>query len=120
MAAVVYFAQSDQTGLVKVGATYCVENRMQLLRSVRGGRSVKLLATIPGMRGLESQFLRHFWSRHVGREWFQPDADMLADIARVAAGTFDIAELPQGPNPILSEAMCASHARRRDRLAAAA
>lgn len=105
MEAMVYFARDSVSGLVKVGATLGLKQRLRALSAPRTGRTVTLLAATPGLRPLETQFLRHLWPHHVGGEWFEPAPLVLETAAQVAAGTFDFDALPVGPNPILSAAM---------------
>lgn len=71
----VYFAYCDATGLVKIGITVNVVQRMNYLRSQCGHR-VRLLSYRHGSFEEETQLKKRFAAYHVGHEWFRVDGEL--------------------------------------------
>jgi predicted DNA-binding protein len=67
----VYFAERD--GLIKIGWSYNVPNRIMALRA-------ELIGAIPGDRSIESSVHARFEHLRVHGEWFRPEVDLLAYI----------------------------------------
>lgn len=109
----VYFARAEHTGLIKIGESACLEQRLRKLAVRRRAQSVILLASIPGNRELEGGFHRLFWHLHEGNEWFRPEAELLKVIANIEAGAFDVGSVPTGPSPIRTRSAQQTWAKRR-------
>lgn len=110
----IYFARDPLTGLIKIGSTEDVKNRMSTLRSLHPG--AELLVEAPGCRPAEAALHTMFWSQHVRSEWFHPSAELLALIESVRDGSFVVAALPKVVSPLRRAAGIRSHQTRRANL----
>jgi hypothetical protein len=74
---VIYFVRRESGGPIKIGTTKNLGNRLALLRAECGER-LDVLGALPGSfageHALHEKF-RHL--RHSGREWFNPDPELL-------------------------------------------
>lgn len=77
---VVYFAQSLDTLLVKIGWTNALSSRA---RSIRHAGDVVTLVTIPGARKTERAMHNRFASSRVMGEWFRADPPLVQCIAEL-------------------------------------
>lgn len=82
---VIYFAQAESVGHIKIGFTEGIDvnDRLQQLQP---GCPVKmiLLGTIPGGRETEADLHKRFAFAHVHGEWFRPVPELLAFIGTEA------------------------------------
>lgn len=77
-----YFMQSTNGGLVKIGFSDNVENRLRQLEKDYG-QSLTILATMEGGRAEEAALHRRFKHLRVGRtEQFRPDPELMGFIGR--------------------------------------
>lgn len=93
----VYFVQADD-GPIKIGSARSVTTRVEGLQTATH-RTLTLLAQCDGDSVHEKILHRKFAHAHICREWFSPEADLLALIEHVAA----TGELPadvEGPVPV--------------------
>lgn len=90
----VYFIKPiGMDGPIKVGCSISPNGRMETL-GLWCPLPLELIATVEGGHDLERRFHARYWLSHKGHEWFTPTATMLADIAAINAGLFDIDGLP--------------------------
>lgn len=78
----VYFAQRDDLGAIKIGFTSNVDRRLDELNHKRkhGTARVYLLATMPGDKSVELSIHRAFAHLSIGDEWFRPAFELVAFI----------------------------------------
>ncbi len=70
---VVYFAQNGATSEIKIGTSRKVESRLKAF-----GKSIGLLATVPGSFRVEASMHRHFHKARVHGEWFRPVPELIS------------------------------------------
>lgn len=80
-APVVYFAQAEN-GLIKIGNTSFIEDRLFSLR-MGSPIAINLLATTKGDRAREKQFHAKFAAHRLHGEWFRPHPEILDEVARL-------------------------------------
>lgn len=101
--AFVYFVRrADGEGPVKIGCSRSPVDRMGTLMSW-SPYPLAILATLPGDETLERRFHNRFRDQHCHREWFRHCDELQAVIDAIAAGTFDVATLPEArglPSPV--------------------
>lgn len=93
----VYFVGSpDGIGLVKIG---CSTDPLLRLRSIllASPIHVEMLAFCAGDLHTEHAFHARHEAAHRHGEWFERSASLMDDIARLAAGSFDMASLEMRP-----------------------
>lgn len=76
----IYFAQQEATGYIKIGYTRDIMLRLRGLKTHHG--AIKLLAVIDGNRTTETEHHLQFQSIRVfadgyGNEWFHPDNSLI-------------------------------------------
>lgn len=79
--AVVYFAQSEQTGNIKIGHSRNPEKRIKGFKAGVPG-ALNILATMAGGSKLEHELHIRFKEHRVGGEWFRPHSDIIAFIKK--------------------------------------
>lgn len=90
----VYFLRrADGEGPVKIGCSHWPVGRLATMMAW-SPYPLALVATIPGDGKLELRFHALLGSAWSHGEWFHPTPAALGVLERVAAGTFDLAELP--------------------------
>lgn len=90
----VYFLrQANGEGAVKIGRS---DRPHERLREANKWSPVPLeiVATLRGAPELEARLHAHLRAHHSHAEWFLPTPEVLAVLAEVSAGTFDVAALP--------------------------
>lgn len=75
----VYFAQRRQHGLIKIGYSRNVANRLQQM-------GAKMLGVVPGDRVTEKELHKRFDHLRARGEWFRPGDDLLTYIRTEAQG----------------------------------
>lgn len=91
----VYFMRrADGEGPIKIGHARTPSAR---LKHIAHGAPypLQILAEIPGGAFLERRFHAAFVEQHSHCEWFHSSPRLEAVVAAVAAGVFDVAELPE-------------------------
>ena len=83
-------------GPIKIGKTKDAEKRLRAL-SLVSPFPLEMMASIKGADNLEGRFHRKFLHLHTNGEWFEPAPELLATIAEIASGVFDIGSLPEKP-----------------------
>lgn len=87
----IYFVQAGTDGPIKIG---CTEREMDerlydLSRApVVQGRTLRVLAVVPGTRKDEAWTLAKFSHLAIGGEWHRPGEDLLAFVAGLGAAVF--------------------------------
>jgi hypothetical protein len=78
---IVYFAHDPETGLTKIGSTWCMSRLPDRLRQIETvlGHGVTLVGATPGTRAEEYAFHRRLQATRVHGEWFR-SSDELAEI----------------------------------------
>lgn len=76
----VYFALSERSGEVKIGFSTQVQNRIYLLQQQRLSPT-RLLGWVLGGPRVEREMHAKFADFALGREWFEPDPELLHFIA---------------------------------------
>jgi len=95
----VYFLESADTGLIKIGFSTNVEQRARAIESM-GGSAVRLLATKPGTFKTERRLHRRFAAWRTRGEWFEPNPALLDLIEDAALLEGDAgAERADSPRP---------------------
>lgn len=90
----VYFIKPvGMTGPIKIGCSQSPDNRRRSLANW-SPFALEIIAEIDGDTEIERRFHAKHIAAHQRREWFEATASLLADIAAVRAGTFDVATLP--------------------------
>lgn len=74
--AVVYFIRNVDTGLIKIGTTICLSNRLAALR-LGGGSELEVLGVLPGAQTLEAEAHARWAALRVRGEWFSPGQELL-------------------------------------------
>ena len=93
MSAMIYFIQSPETGLVKIGFSLELNRRLyELRRSYR--EHLVVLGRLVGGKQIEAMLHRMFWNRYVGHEWFLPNDEMETFLVQTAP-------VPHIPSPAL-------------------
>lgn len=82
-------------GPVKIGCSYSPDLRRDTLETW-SPFPLEIIAEIEGDTHLERRFHALFFDTFKSREWFGVSAEMLAVVAAINAGTFDIDTLPEG------------------------
>lgn len=77
---VIYFIRSPSA--IKIGMAKDARRRLMVLQTSHP-EHLKLVATCPGGRELESQYHSRFAEHRVRGEWFAPAPDLLAEIDRL-------------------------------------
>lgn len=95
----VYFVQSPSTGLIKIGTTGNVQQRLSSL-CAETSENMVLLATLEGGFRLEKQLHGHFRDERRHGEWFEPGPELVAMVASIVAGK-PVFGLPKGTRPTL-------------------
>lgn len=80
---VIYFIEDRDTGLIKIGYTITIRERLAQLRSVENNPRLRLLATTPGGRHLENLIHVALDGTRHHREWFHP-SDALTSLLNLA------------------------------------
>ena len=80
-AGVVYYVRRDADGLIKIGTTTKLGNRMSNLRGVHG--PLRLMAVRAGGRPQEIALHQKFAELRETGEWFRPELSLLDHIARL-------------------------------------
>jgi hypothetical protein len=80
----VYFAQAGEDGLIKIGYSTKIGQRLQALQ-VEAGRPVRMLGSVPGNTGVEMQWHDYFIDSNDHGEWFRPTAELVGAIREAAA-----------------------------------
>jgi hypothetical protein len=70
---VVYFAQNDLTSEIKIGTSRKLQSRLRAL-----GKSISLLATVPGSFRVEALMHLRFSAARVRGEWFRPVPELIS------------------------------------------
>lgn len=100
----IYFAQAEEGGPVKIGFAENVHRRIPQLEAYYK-RSLCVLATLPGDREREREIHSRFAHLRLGRtEQFVPDADLMAFIGRpllVAADPDTVEAMPCKLKPMI-------------------
>jgi hypothetical protein len=78
---VVYFVRGVRSGLIKIGFTTNLKNRLSGLRT--GAGEIELLATIPGDRLIERAMHHRFSALRQFGEWFSPEVEIMEYISAV-------------------------------------
>jgi len=92
----VYFIKPvGMPGPIKIGCSRNPSTRRASL-STWSPFALEILAEIDGDTNLERRFHARFIHLHERREWFTAAPDLMAVIADIAAGEFDIDTLPEG------------------------
>lgn len=93
---VVYVLRRESDGLVKIGTSTRLDERVRTLRRVHG--PLDLLFTLPGDRELESELHARFWQQRVEGEWFREEtllAGWVASEGETLASWDDVEELAE-------------------------
>ena len=95
---VVYFAKNMEDGLIKIGTSGNVENRISALcRPSKGVRcDVKLVAVAKGSLAKERAYHAMFSASRVFGEWFSPTDDIIKEIALLEKGLSSLPECKVG------------------------
>lgn len=81
----VYFARRPSDGLIKIGTTQHVFNRLTQIRyASKDKSSLALLGVLPGGYRTEQRLLARFTAHHVGHEWHRPATELVEFIEREA------------------------------------
>lgn len=89
----VYFMRrEDGVGPIKIGSSTAPARRMAYLMSW-SPEPLAVVASMPGDVRVERQFHSLLAAHRLHFEWFAPHDDVLAVVADVAAGRFDLARL---------------------------
>ncbi len=80
MGPLVYFARVNDDGPVKIGFSFNLRERIYSLRA-EFGRGLNIIGVIDGDRKIEKALHKQFSGIALGREWFQPTADLLQYIS---------------------------------------
>jgi hypothetical protein len=92
----VYFIKPvGMDGPVKIGCSRWPESRRKSL-CPWSPFPLEIVAEIEGDFDLERRFHAMFLADHSHHEWFRASPELLATIAAICAGTFDVATLPDG------------------------
>jgi hypothetical protein len=83
--AIIYVAQREEDGAVKIGWTSDIMRRMRELQK-ETGCAVELVGCVPGDKPLEGALHRHFASARVDGEWFLVEVE---DVLRTAVDLRD-------------------------------
>lgn len=83
-----YYAQSIYGGLIKIGHSECPEDRLSQFQNVTPFK-LRLLATEPGGRKKEEELHERFSILREHGEWFRPEYNLLAYIARISKRKHD-------------------------------
>lgn len=78
----VYFAESKVTGLIKIGTTKKIAQRMECLGKVR------LLAAMPGDYSVEKKLHLLLKKHNVHGEWFEPSIEVVDAVKAAISGAF--------------------------------
>lgn len=90
----VYFIKPiGMAGPIKIGCSCSPDKRRETLEAWCPF-PLEILAEIEGDGRLERRFHARHKEAHKRGEWFEPTAEILSDIAAIAAGEFDINSLP--------------------------
>lgn len=90
----VYFIKPiGMAGPIKIGVSYSPDRRRETLE-LWSPFPLEIIATVEGVGRTERQFHAMFAAEHVHHEWFTASPALLATIAAIQAGTFDMATLP--------------------------
>lgn len=76
----VYFVQAGASGPIKIGYSKAPERRLQQLQ-VSHPEPLRILATVPGTKGMEGELHARWNQFRLEGEWFSPHASLLAFIA---------------------------------------
>lgn len=91
----VYFIRPiGMDGPVKIGTSETPYYRREVLETW-SPYPLEIVAEIEGDIRLEQRFHAKHEASHSHREWFKATPELLADIAAISAGTFDIETLPE-------------------------
>lgn len=74
----VYFVRDTVTGLIKIGHTGKLAQRLRSLRSQAGNHPIDLLASVTGGWGIEQELHNLFRADLDHGEWFRPSAALNA------------------------------------------
>jgi hypothetical protein len=79
----VYFIQAKSGGPIKIGTA---ENVFRRLRGLQQGNAsrLRIVATMPGDRGLEQELHQRFRAFRMHGEWFEPGEELLGFIKTTA------------------------------------
>lgn len=95
----VYFVRrADGEGPVKIGCSQVPQDRLSALMTW-SPYPLEILATLPGDETLERRFHAAFADAYSHREWFRPVPELIAMLALLRAGAFDVDTLP-GPKVV--------------------
>lgn len=90
----VYFIKPiGMPGPIKIGNSRSPDQRIETL-AVWCPFPLEILATIAGDHMVERRFHARFFDSHNGHEWFAVTDELLATIAEINAGSFDVESLP--------------------------
>jgi hypothetical protein len=98
----IYFVQCEATKLVKIGVTNDVRRRMAML-ATGSAAPLKLLGIAEGDAEAESDLHQRFAAQRVRGEWFQIDAEIDAEIAKLTPFV-----VPEKPRHKVTEFMAAT------------
>lgn len=91
----VYFIQATEGGLIKIGTTVRLSERLKTLRK-ESGRPLWVLAVIPGDRFEEKGLHARFSHLRRDGEWFEPGDDLRRFIDAEATDWDGTDEVPKG------------------------
>ena len=81
-----YFARGTWVGRIKIGRSNDPRRRVNELYRTPCGEDAELVAVLRGA-SFETFYHRLFAEHLYGHEWFEPHADILAEIERINAGS---------------------------------
>lgn len=91
-------------GPIKIGCSLSPNNRRKTL-DTWSPFALEVAAEIEGGHVIERQFHARHYEAHQRKEWFDATPLLLADIASINAGTFDVSVLPE-PRRLPTTAGC--------------
>lgn len=82
----VYFVQDERTGLIKIGTSGNIRERIRNLES-KYKTKLKFMGRLNGRTETEKQLHKRFWQYHHSGEWFTPAQELLEFIENHAVAT---------------------------------
>lgn len=96
----VYFIKPvGMDGPIKIGCSQSPDGRRCTLETW-SPFALEVIAEIDGGFNIERRLHHAFYASHQRREWFTPTPRLLAVIAEIQAGTFDVTSLPEIGNVV--------------------
>lgn len=96
---VVYYIEAATLGLIKIGTTTNIKNRLADLQ-MTSPANLRVLYTCTGNRTLEATLHRRFWQHRSHGEWFHPAPEVLAFMEQEVTDALQLYRLhclPWGP-----------------------